>query len=114
MDEEEVELPLVAKGHTLHQVVLTRRKGKELSSYSCSLTKNPNHNLPKKQQQGLALGDTISTICWFTHTQINHILSGGRCLLPEQMCRKLSMLLQRQKSKSNMSVLQTNVYQGVG
>lgn len=91
MDEEAVELPLMAKAHTLHQVVLTRR-GKELSSYSCSLTKNPNHNLPKKQQQGLALGDAISTICWFTHTHINHILSGGRCLLPEQMCRKLSTL----------------------
>lgn len=83
----------MAKAHTLHQNVLTGRKGKELSSYSCSLTKNPNYNLPKKQKQGLALGDTsISTIFWFTHTQINHILPGGRCLLPEQMCRKPSML----------------------
>lgn len=76
MDDEEVELPLVAGAHTPCQVVLTDRKGKELSSYSHSLSKkNPKQTQPspKKQEQGLALGDmSISSICWFTHTQINH------------------------------------------
>lgn len=74
MEEEEVELPLVAEACTLHPVVLTGRKGKELSSFSHSRTKKrkPNTTSPKKQQQRLALGDTsISSICWFTHTQIN-------------------------------------------
>lgn len=38
----------MAKAHALHQVLLTGRKVKELSSYSCSLTKNPNQNLSNK------------------------------------------------------------------
>lgn len=52
MDDEEVELPLVAGAHTPCQVVLTDRKGKELSSYSHSLSKKtPNkHNLPPKNR----------------------------------------------------------------
>ena len=57
MDEEEVELPLVAGAHTLHQIVLTGRKGKELGSYSHSLTKKKTkHNLPQKTATGAGPG----------------------------------------------------------
>jgi len=55
MDEEEAELPLVAGAHIPHhQVVLTGRKGKELSSYSHSPTKKPQTQpAPRKLQQEL-------------------------------------------------------------